>query len=326
MNATNEGHDQNAWELEEMAEELEVALRAKEAGQQLPTPTHLPQTTADLGAALADLAETTVPGPDFAARLEAQMRIHAGRSPSQEPSVLQEETAPTKGVITTSPHASLLRLACTAVRRFDQRPHWRIAAAMAAGFLLALILVPIARAGVEAALGVVHIRWSSSPVPPASSPTPTLLPSLLDLAGETTLAEAQRKAGFAIRLPSYPPDLGPPQHVFFQNLGGPAVVLVWTDPQQPDRVRMSLQALSSDDFVWKVQPQKVEQTSVHGRFALWLTGPYELQIRYGAQISYDVRYLVTGHALVWVDENGVTYRLETDQSLPEAVRIAESLR
>jgi hypothetical protein len=51
-----------------------------------------------------------------------------------------------------------------------------------------------------------------------------------------------------------------------------------------------------------------------------------LQYRYGAQISYDVRYLVTGHALVWVDQDGVTYRLETDQPLPAAVRIAESLR
>jgi hypothetical protein len=326
MNPTNEGHDQDAWELEEMAEELEVALRAKEAGQQQPAPMRLPRAQADLGTALADLAETTIPSPDFAARLEAQMRIHAGRPPSQEPSVPQEEAAPTEGLGSTSPQAPLLRLARPAVRRFNQHPQWRIAAAMAAGFLLALILVPIARAGVEAALGAVHIRWSSSPVPPASSPTPTLLPSLLDLAGETTLAEAQRKAGFAIRLPSYPPDLGPPQHVFFQNLGGPAVVLVWTDPQQPDRVRMSLQALSSDDFVWKVQPQKVEQASVHGKFALWFTGPYVLQYRYGAQISYDVRYLVTGHALVWVDQDGVTYRLETDQPLPAAVRIAESLR
>jgi hypothetical protein len=318
MNPTNEGHDQNTRKLQEMAEELEVALQATQAGQEQPAPTHLPQANADLGGALANLAETTIPSPSFAESLQEQLRIHSGPQASSQPST-PPEVAPAPS------DTPLMRLARPALRRFDQHPHWRRAAALAAGLLLALLLVPIARAGVEAALGAVHIRWS----PPTTSPgrpTPTLLPSLLDLAGETTLADAQRKAGFTIRLPSYPPDLGAPQYVFFQNLGGPAVVLVWTDPQQPDRVRMSLQALSSDDFVWKVQPQKVEQTSVHGKVVLWFTGPYVLQYRYGAQISYDVRYLVTGHALVWVDEDGVTYRLETDQPLPEAVRIAESLR
>jgi hypothetical protein len=324
MNATNEGHDQNTQELQEVAEELEAALQATRAGQEQPAPTRLPQAQADLGAALASLAETTIPSPSFAERLQEQLRIHSGGQPSQEQATPQE-AAPTESAASAPPHASLLQRARPALRRFDQHPHWRIAAAMAAGFLLALLLVPIARAGVEAALGAVHIRWAPSSSP-SGTPTPTLIPSLLDLAGETTLAEAQRKAGFPIRLPSYPPDLGAPQHVFFQNLGGPAVVLVWTDPQQPSRVRMSLQALSSDAFVWKVQPQKVEQTSVHGKFALWITGPYVLQYRYGNQTSYDVRYLVTGHALVWVDEDGVTYRLETDQPLPEAVRIAESLR
>jgi hypothetical protein len=324
MNGTNEGHDQNPREGQDMAEELETVLRATQAGQDLPAPTHLPQAQADLGAALAKLAETTLPSPDFAARLEAQVRFHGGGPPSSQQSAPQE-VVPTEGTAPTPPPASLLRLVRPAVRRFDQRPQWRIAAAMAVGFLLALILVPIARAGVEAALGAVHIQRAPSTAPPGS-PTPTLLPSLLDLAGETTLAEAQRKAGFTMRLPNYPPELGAPQHVFFQNLGGPAVVLVWTDPQQPDHVRMSLQALSSDAFVWKVQPQKVEQTSVHSKPALWLTGPYVLQYRYGNQTSYDVRYLVTGHTLVWVDEDGITYRLETDQPLPEAVRIAESLR
>jgi hypothetical protein len=324
MNATNEGHDQNTRELEEMAEELEAALQAKETGQEQPAPTRLPQAQADLGAALADLAETTVPSPGFAARLQEQLRIQSGEQPSPQQSTPQE-AALTEGAATTSPHVSLLRRARPALRRFDQHPRWRIATAMAAGFLLALLLVPIARAGVEAALGAVHIRWAPATTS-QGNPTPTLLPSLLDLAGETTLTEAQRKAGFPIRLPTYPPDLGAPQHVFLQNLGGPAIVLVWTDPQQPGRVRMSLQALSTGDFVWKVQPQKVEQTSVHGKFALWITGPYVLQYRYGAQTSYDVRYLVTGHTLLWVDEDGVTYRLETDQPLPEAVRIAESLR
>jgi len=40
--------------------------------------------------------------------------------------------------------------------------------------------------------------------------------------------------------------------------------------------------------------------------------------------SVDVTRLVTGHVLVWA-EGGVTYRLESDLDLEEAMRIAESL-
>jgi hypothetical protein len=39
----------------------------------------------------------------------------------------------------------------------------------------------------------------------------------------------------------------------------------------------------------------------------------------------DLRQLVEGNTLIWV-ESGVTYRLETRQDLPEAIRIAESLK
>jgi hypothetical protein len=38
----------------------------------------------------------------------------------------------------------------------------------------------------------------------------------------------------------------------------------------------------------------------------------------------DQRRLVSGHVLIW-EEDGLTYRLETDLSMEEAVAIAESL-
>jgi hypothetical protein len=105
-------------------------------------------------------------------------------------------------------------------------------------------------------------------------------------------------------------------------LGGPVVVLVWLDPNRPDRVRLSLHELGPGTFGEKVQPQVIQETTVHGERALWTEGPYMIQLKNG---DYDVRRLVMGHVLIWT-VGEVTLRLETDLSLEEAVRIAESLR
>jgi hypothetical protein len=163
--------------------------------------------------------------------------------------------------------------------------------------------------------------------PPTATPrpTPTPLSSVLDLAGETTLAEAQAQVDFPIRLPTYPPDLGPPDRVFLQDLGGPVMVLVWLDPGQPDRVRLSLHQLGPGTFGQKLQPPVIQETTVHGQPALWTEGPYLLQFQRGGQVVYEGQLLVTGHVLVWVEED-ITYRLETNLSLAEAVQIAESLQ
>ncbi|MBI1879869.1 MAG: hypothetical protein HYR94_16885 [Chloroflexi bacterium] len=159
---------------------------------------------------------------------------------------------------------------------------------------------------------------------PTPHPTPTPLASVLDLAGETTLAEAEKQAGFAIRLPAYPADLGPPDRVFFQDIGGPAVVLVWLDADQAGRVRLSLHQLGPGTFAEKGEPGQFQETTVNGQHAIWAEGPYVLQFRRGNRVDYDFRRLVEGHVLIWV-EGEVTYRLETDLPLEEAVRVAESL-
>lgn len=171
---------------------------------------------------------------------------------------------------------------------------------------------------------------SPSPSPLATPtatppPSPTPLAAVLDLAGETTFTEAQEQAGFPLRLPAYPPDLGPPDRVFYQNMGGPVVVLVWLDDDQPDRVSLSLHHLGPGTFAWKIEPEFIQETTVHGERAYWTTGPYLLlfQRDYGAEPNSG--RLVEGHVLIWA-EGEITYRLETDLPLDEAVRIAESLR
>jgi hypothetical protein len=69
---------------------------------------------------------------------------------------------------------------------------------------------------------------------------------------------------------------------------------------------------------------EVAEARVKGRRAIWTTGPYVLEVGDAQGVGLDMRRLVRGHALIWT-EGALTYRLETDQDLDEAIRIAESL-
>jgi hypothetical protein len=204
---------------------------------------------------------------------------------------------------------------------------------LAAVVLFALILLtPLARAAVGTVLRIGAVRIglvpapSATPVapPPYTGPVPTPLPSLLDLAGATTLDKARAQAGFPIRLPAYPPDLGAPQYVFLQDLNGPVVALVWVDPTHPGGVRLALFELSSNVYIYKSVATTVTETTVHGQRALWTQGPYIVQVVVNGQVTYAMRVLANGHALIWT-EGSITYRLETSASLAEAVKTAESL-
>jgi hypothetical protein len=156
---------------------------------------------------------------------------------------------------------------------------------------------------------------------PAATAQP-LIPILRNLGGETTLAEAQEKIPYPILLPSYPADLGQPDYVFVQAADGFMTILVWTDPQNPDEVLMSLHFLPAGSWaIKKMEPTVIQETRVNNQRAVWTTGPYPIQLTNG-----DMRFtrLVDGHVLIWEDGN-ITYRLEIDASLEEAVKIAESL-
>jgi hypothetical protein len=72
----------------------------------------------------------------------------------------------------------------------------------------------------------------------------------------------------------------------------------------------------------KMDMNIIEETNVNGDRAIWTTGPYVLKLK-----NDDATFtrMINGHVLIW--ENGnVTYRLETDLSLDEALKVAESLK
>jgi hypothetical protein len=200
-----------------------------------------------------------------------------------------------------------------------------------------LMLIPPARAAILEfiQIGIVRIfRAEPTPVMPPQHEFPSivtatpvvtsepLIPLLEQMAGEVTLDEARQTVNYSILLPSYPPDLGQPDRVFIQEAEGDMTILVWIDPQDPTQVLMSLHMIPPTSWaVDKMDPARIEETTVNGQRAIWAVGPYPLRFSNG---NLDFVRLVDGHVLIWAQGN-ITYRLETTLDLDEAIKVAESL-
>ncbi len=196
-------------------------------------------------------------------------------------------------------------------------------------FVIAALTVPEVRAAVRNMLrlgGVTIFLDERHDAPPPPLRLPDAPPAAL--AGETTLAAARASVPFALRLPTYPPDLGPPDRVFLQELDGPLVILVWSDPEDPARARLALHIMGPSVYAQKGNVQSAEPATVNGSEAVWVVGTHMLEYvdprRPSSSARGDLRRVVSGHVLIW-QEGRLTYRLETDWPKEEAVRVAESL-
>ncbi|HSG44423.1 MAG TPA: hypothetical protein VLA72_14835 [Anaerolineales bacterium] len=216
-------------------------------------------------------------------------------------------------------------------QRFTSR---RLAWSLAIIFVLvsSLILIPPARAAIIEFIQIGIVRIFPQPaeppetlVPSTATPNvqlPSLIPLLDNIAGKTELVTAQNVALYPLRIPTYPSDLGLPDYVYVQDVEGAMTVLVWIDPHQPENVMLSLHIIPAGHWaVRKFEPSVTQETKVNGQRAVWTEGPYPLFLRNG---DIEVMRLIEGHVLIWEDGD-ITYRLETDQSLEEAIKIAESL-
>lgn len=219
---------------------------------------------------------------------------------------------------------------------------WRMAAAVVALLVFAMA-VPEVRAVVLEVLriGVVRIFMveptvtptmmpTSLPSTPTMTPRPTFTPtypileSVFDLPGETTLADAEAQLGDPILLPTYPWNLGSPDHVFAQRVNAVIVTLVWMQPDDPTAVRLVMQILDERAMGIKYYPwgeANQQATWVYNHPAIWLTDVHEIFYIGG---DSEFSRLVDQNVLVW-EQDGLTYRLETDLPLDQAVRMAESL-
>lgn len=220
-------------------------------------------------------------------------------------------------------------------KRSRQRLAWAAVTILLIGALMA---VPPVRAQILEFLQIGAVRiFLTEPTPAATNEdvplvgepvrmvptaTPHTYPSITSLAGKTSLTEAQSQVDFSIRLPAYPPDLGKPDYVFLQDLGGQAVLLVWMDPDELDSIRIDLLLMGPGTFAEKGQVAVIEETAVNGQPAVWTQGPHFLHL--GGSRYQNVPLVTAGNILVW-EQDGITYRLESDLTLEEAVKVAESL-
>ena len=208
--------------------------------------------------------------------------------------------------------------------------------------IASLMLIPPARAAILEfiQIGIVRIfprtvEPTSQPVrtptpivtpsvsAPSIAPTSDLLPILNRIAGKTTLANAQSLVDYPLLLPRYPADLGEPDLVYVQDAEGNMTILVWLDPRQPDKVLLSMHFIPSGSWaINKMGPTIIQQTQVNGGAAVWAEGPYPLRV-YGNE-GIEFTRLIEGHVLIW-EKDRVTYRIETELSMEEAIKIAESL-
>ena len=200
----------------------------------------------------------------------------------------------------------------------------RAVALAAAAFAVLLLISPDVREAVARFFGLETVRIERISTPPAPTGTPPAIQQTIQpanqLAGLTTLLEVQAKAKFDIRLPTYPPGLGQPTRVYFQDFGfGHQVILVY-----PDFVLFQAEGIIYGKGVGG--GTVIEEVKVGGLPGLWLSGsPHLIQIQ-----SPDGSYreesgrIIDGNVLAW-ETRDVTYRLETKLSLEEALRIAESL-
>lgn len=211
--------------------------------------------------------------------------------------------------------------------RASRRPARLRAAAFglaAAGLALVLVLGladPVRARVVEwLRIGAVRLHLVEQTAPPPGTALPP--EALLDLAGETSLADAAGRLPFPLRVPGPSAGLGEPQRVYLQQINRvPVVILVWLDPADPKRVRLALYEAGDGNALEKELIRDLEETIVNGEWALWVDSPHYL-VNAGGETG--PRRLVTGRTLIW-SEGGVTYRLESDLSLEEARELAENL-
>jgi len=185
--------------------------------------------------------------------------------------------------------------------------------------LIGLMAVPQIRAQLIAffRIGAVDVIVTTA-TPPARFSGGDLPSSVLDFPGATTLEDAQQHAGYPVRLPSA---LGAPDRVYLVQADRPIVVLAWLDAS--GAVDVSLQLLPSDTYVLKMTIGTPASTEVNGSAAIWLGDKHYYMLRTSGT-QYEMRN-VTMPALVWEAPDRITYRLETNRSEAEAVRIAESI-
>ena len=133
----------------------------------------------------------------------------------------------------------------------------------------------------------------------------------LDLGRRTTLREDELR----------PPALGAPAAAFAGRPAG-AYTEVWPGPVIVTRFPGSLDQGLIEKRVFA--GGTVELTAVDGDRAFWISGPHAFLYLDEEGRPQEDTVRLSGGALVW-SRDGVTYRLESDRELADALVLAESM-
>ena len=142
--------------------------------------------------------------------------------------------------------------------------------------------------------------------------------SITDLGKPISLAEAQAIFPEPLRQPAAWDAASP---VYSQQFLGrlPTITMQW---QTDNGVTVTLSQIAAPYLGMKwASGEQVVETAVQGETAVWLEGTHPLQLRTG---DFDRQLTIDSNVLIWT-EGSITYRLEGQLTLAEAVQLAESL-
>jgi hypothetical protein len=217
-------------------------------------------------------------------------------------------------------------------------PWWRRPIRRSVVLALAALLIAAAAVGAAIGYGLPGLRILFGPVPSPAAPAPS--PSggagapgaLLALGTPLTLDEASDLVAFDVLLPP-DPAIGPPDAAY---LAGHRLALVWgPDPALPGTavadvglLLIEINATVDEGMIQKIVDSgtPVEAIDVDGAPGYWISGDSHelLFVAPDGEVIPDSRRLAN-NTLVWT-RDGVTYRLEADLGLEEALELAVSLR
>ncbi len=202
-----------------------------------------------------------------------------------------------------------------------------IVAALAVGITAALS--PTASQALARFFGLERIRIVPIEETPTVPPAATEPAAVDPIVGRTTLVEAQQRAAFTVRIPTYPAGLGDPTAVYFQDFRPGQQVVLRYGPQPGNAASFMLFQLKVEGIFMKLTPPgtQVEELRVGQERAFWFQGAaHILQYRDpSGTVRTEFERLVTLNTLAW-EMGPVTYRLETSLPKEEALKIAASLQ
>ena len=200
--------------------------------------------------------------------------------------------------------------------------------------LLVLAGTAVAAGLIIGGLRIIFVEQLPS-VPPTVSARPGDAPGAnLGLGSASTIADAQRAAGFEVLVPRSP-RLGAPDAVYFSPIVAEGMVsLVYGEragiPTGADGVAVlvtEFRADFDDQLVKKVAQSgsTVDRVSVSGSLGFWISGGSHVFLyREPSGDIWEERMRLVGDTLIW-ERDGLLLRLESNLSREEAIELAESI-